>query len=164
MSRVAGFDVLSRWHLPACERRGAVAVEMYGDLVTIICHDAIVDIETLYGLPAGAPESMTHLETGVSDTVMLGSYRQGDSQCYLLDLLVSAGVKQDRKKVLERRDALQVIWERHLAPAAREVFSMPRVWSGGLMSAYDMVAAKGGGLWVCMPGESRAALCMRRER
>ena len=160
--RAMGFETIGRRELPACERRGAVAAEVVGHPVVVVCHEAAVDIETLYGVPVGVSADLRNTSFGLSNTVLFASYnpdyRHGDV-VPLLDVYMADKVSLKKKKLIERYKVLRRLVE-HMTDEAKIRFPMSREWRTGLLRAYDECSEIGGGLWLRVPGNPRGVLCM----
>jgi hypothetical protein len=146
--------------LPSLERKGAVAQELPGELVTVTFHQANIDIEYLSGMPASMNEDLIKLRPGISDTVFLGSRRSFD-EVFLVDIWMLEQRSQRGRPWRERLDLLQGLWNRFDLDIG-ELYPLARVRHRGLLGAFDKVVNDGGlGLFVRVQGKPNGLLCRK---
>jgi hypothetical protein len=152
---------IPRRELPGWERKGAQAQVVIGpEILVITLHQARVDVETQAGVAADVPESLRKLEAGVSDTVLLGSHRQGSVA--LLDVLMVERRSYRGKSWKDRLAVLGKLYDR-MPAEFKASYRLATVKRKGLMKAFDENEARGGvGLLLRVEGQSKAVFCNRR--
>lgn len=157
------YKIIRRRELPAYERAGCVAQLVMGsEILTITLHETSVDWETERGVTVPVSKGLSDIETGYSNTVLIGSVcREGKP--YLLDTLMLQK-KSQRQKAWRARVAIasNIVSRvgRHFDPVLRIA---PEV-SSGLLVAFDTVCSKGGlGMIVRVSGKPVNILCKKED-
>jgi len=151
-------DRIVRGQLPGFERRGCIAQEVYGELVTVTLHTTCVDVEHLNGVAAEVPEDKRKLHPGVSDTILLGSV-QNEGRVHLLDILMHSQHSCRGYGWKYRLELLSDLYSQ-LSDDFCEQYCLAVVHERALMRVFDRVVEDGGaGLLVRTSGYAIGVLC-----
>jgi hypothetical protein len=152
------FKTIKRRELPALERMGCVAQIISGDKIVVVTfHPTVVDWETETEVTVSVPSSLRDVETGYSDTVLLGCVSDGVPS--LLDILMlhkkSQRQRPWRARVAIMEGVVSTIGAR-FSPGLR----MAEIKRSGLLRVFDRTADSGGmGLLLRCPGKLAPLLC-----
>lgn len=152
---------ITRRQLPAYEKNGCVALELYGDLISVILHQARVDYETEFGVAVDIPHEYRELKSGVNDTIFLGNIWP-DGKIRILDILMLDKKSQRGKTWMIRRKIMESFFaSSKLGKEFKEkvVLTIPKDRS--LVRLYDNVLARQGkGLFLRTEKKKEIILCV----
>jgi len=156
---------ITRWELPALERKGCIAQEVIGKkLILVHFHQTHTECTFPNDLPVPRLEKKfkTVPRVDIRDTVAVG-FLQKLSEISLVDILTIEGRSVRGKRWPERLETLRLLCDGFNENGKRK-FPMAQQWEYGFMKAFDDVSAnrKGGGLLVRVPGKTQALLCVEK--
>ena len=153
------FKTIKRRELPALERRGCVAQIISGNRILVVTfHPTVVDWETETEVTVSVPSSLRDVETGYSDTVLLGCL-SGDVTPSLLDILMMHK-KSQRQRPWRARVAIMEGMVSTIGARFNPRLRMAEIKQSGLIRVFDRTADSGGmGLLLRCPGKLAPLLC-----
>jgi hypothetical protein len=153
------FKAIKRRELPALERRGCVAQIISGDKIVVVTfHPTVVDWETETEVTVSVPASLRAVETGYSDTVLLGCL-SGEGIPSLLDILMLQK-KGQRQRSWRARVAIMEGMVSTIGARFNPGLRMAEIKRSGLIKVFDEVVDSGGmGLLLRCSGKSVPLLC-----
>ena len=153
--------IIDRQELPAYERKGAVAQELFDrDIVVVKFSQTKTTVESGSGLPLMDLHKdiyKTVPRSGIKDTTVVGSV-EGNT-VWLLDVIVVEGTNVKGKSWRERLEILKVLCDGFSTEGVKR-FPRAKIWDRGLMRVHSEIKEKNGaGLFVRLPESVKAFVC-----
>lgn len=153
---------IQRREIPAYERNGYIAQEMSSyDLVFVLFHQTKTAVEYPNGLPVVDLDDEVYQGEpgpGIRDTVVLG-FARGKSAIVLVDAVSIDNRSLRAAKWQDRLEALRLL-HAGFSERGTRVYPLARSWHRGLLGAYDdVIAGKGAGILLRVPGRAQVVLC-----